>query len=183
MKAGIFFDFRSGYGKKELVKALHMSLFSKLKEWPGFLRHMAQNLMHYTPPLSFFGNFVLEEKGERKGGLDIKMAMQLVVDFARIYALQRGIEETNTTKRLMAVFEQDGIDRETLDNILHSYEYLMHLRIKHQASIINRKGGSPDNYLKPANLNQLERQSLKEAFKSIRSAQGKLRLDFFLHFP
>lgn len=182
LNAGIFFDFRLGFGKEELVKALHMSLFTKLKQWPGFLRHMAQNLTYYNPPLSIFGNFVLEEKGERKGGLDIKMAMQLVVDFARIYALQNSIEETNTLKRLAAVYQQNRIDKETFDNLVHSYEYLMHLRIKHQVMTINKKGGAPNNYLQPANLNQIERQSLKEAFKSIRTAQGKLRLDFFLHW-
>ncbi|MFO8111865.1 MAG: DUF294 nucleotidyltransferase-like domain-containing protein [Desulfosalsimonadaceae bacterium] len=183
LKAGIFFDFRLGYGQEELVNSLHKSLFKQLKEWPGFLRHMAQNIMHVQPPLSFFGNFVLEEKGERKGGLDIKSAMRLVVDFARIYALQGEISETNTTKRLEAVFHQKSIDKETLDNLAYAYEYLMHQRLKHQVTVMSKKGASPDNYLQPAKLTHIERQALKEAFKRIRTAQGKLRLDFFLHFP
>jgi len=183
LKAGIFFDFRLGYGREELVKSLHMSMLKKLREWPGFLRHMAQNIMHYTPPLSFFGNFVLEEKGERKGGLDIKSAMRLVVDFSRIYALQGGIAEANTTRRLEAAHRLGSIDKETLDNLTDAYEYLMFLRLKHQASLVGEKGAPPDNYLQPANLSSIERQALKEAFKRIRTAQGKLRLDFFLHFP
>ncbi len=183
LKAGIFFDFRLGYGEEELVNSLHMSLFKQLKEWPGFLRHMAQNIMHVQPPLSFFGNFVLEEKGERKGGLDIKSAMRLVVDFARIYALQGMIPETNTTKRLDAVFHQKSIDKETLDNLTYAYEYLMHQRLKHQVTVMSKKGAPPDNYLQPGKLTHIERQALKEAFKRIRTAQGKLRLDFFLHFP
>jgi len=183
LKAGIFFDFRLGYGREELVKALHMSLFGRLREWPGFLRHMAQNIMHMAPPLSFFGNFVLEEKGNRKGGLDIKSAMRLVVDFARIYALQERMTETNTIHRLEALHAKDAIDRETMNNLVHAYEYLMLQRLKHQATVMSRHGGPPDNYLQPGKLSQIERQTLKEAFKSIRAGQGKLRLDFFLHFP
>ena len=183
LKAGIFFDFRLGYGRGEMVKSLHISMFKRLREWPGFLRHMAQNIMHYTPPLSFFGNFVLEEKGERKGGLDIKSAMRLVVDFSRIYALQGGIAEANTTRRLEAAHRLGSIDKETLDNLTDAYEYLMFQRLKHQASMVGEKGAPPDNYLQPANLSSIERQALKEAFKRIRTAQGKLRLDFFLHFP
>lgn len=183
LKAGIFFDFRLGYGNQELVESLHLSLFKQLKEWPGFLRHMAQNIMHIKPPLSFFGNFVLEEKGERKGGLDIKSAMRIAVDFARIYALQGELRETNTIKRLDSVFQQGLIDKETLDNLVHAYEYLMHQRLKHQAIIVSETGRPPDNYVQPERLTHIERQALKEAFKRIRAAQGKLRLDFFLHFP
>ncbi len=182
LKASIFFDFRLGYGQDHLVKALHNSLFQKLEEWPGFLRHMARNTSQYNPPLSFFGNFVLEEKNGRKGLLDIKMAMQLVVDFARIYALQDGKEETNTTKRLEQAFQANRIDREIRDNLTHAYEYLMHKRIKHQADMIKKNTDPPDNYLQPEKMTQLEQQALKEAFKSIRSSLAKLRLDFFLHF-
>ena len=183
LKAGIFFDFRLGYGSDELVKKLHTSIFKRLKEYPGFFRYLAQNNMHIQPPLSFFGNFVLEEKGERKGGLDIKSAMRLVVDFARIYALQGDIVETNTIRRLDAAFHQKKIDKETLDNLSHAYEYLMHQRLKHQVTVMNKNGAPADNYLQPGNLTHIERQALKEAFKRIRTAQGKLRLDFFLHFP
>lgn len=182
LKASIFFDFRLGYGQGNLVKALHNSLFQKLVEWPGFFRHMARNTSQYNPPLSFFGNFVLEEKNGRKGLLDIKMAMQLVVDFARIYALQDGNEETNTTKRLEQAFQENRIDRELRDNLIHAYEYLMHHRIKHQAEMIKKSTDPPDNYLQPEKLTQIEQQALKEAFKSIRSSLAKLRLDFFLHF-
>ncbi len=183
LKAGIFFDFRLGFGREELVKSLHMSLFKRLKEWPGFLRHMAQNILYYRPPLSFFGNFVLEEKGERKGGLDIKSAMRLVVDFSRIYALQGSVTETNTIRRLEAAHKQGSIDRETLSNLADAYEYLMFQRLKQQAAMVSEKGTASHNYLQPANLTSIERQALKEAFKRIRTAQGKLRLDFFLHFP
>jgi CBS domain-containing protein len=125
---------------------------------------------------------VLEERGDRKGGLDIKSAMRLVVDFARIYAMQERIRETGTIKRLGMIHAQNGLDRKDHDELVHAYEYLMHQRLKHQARRITRDG-APDNYLRPGDLTQIEQQSLKEAFKCIRIAQAKMRLDFFLNFP
>lgn len=183
LRANIFFDFRLGFGNNELVQALHTSLFERLAEWPGFLRHLARNTLHFKPPLDFFGNFSLQERGERKDGLDLKSAMRLVVDFARIYAMQASITETNTIARLEAVYGQNALDKEELEDLVHAYEYLMFQRLKHQTETIARTGGPPDNYLQPKRLTHIEQQALKEAFKRIRTAQGKMRLDFFLHFP
>lgn len=183
LNANIFFDFRLGHGETRLVNALHAALFDQLSEYSGFLRHMARNTLHFRPPLGFFGNFVLEEKGERKGGLDIKSAMRLVVDFARIYAMQERIRETGTIKRLGLLREKDVLEGKDHDELVHAYEHLMLQRLKHQARRITRAGAAPDNYLRPAEMTQIEQQSLKEAFKCIRIAQAKMRLDFFLNFP
>lgn len=183
LNANIFFDFRLGYGQEGLCKTLHETLFEQLAEYSGFLRHMARNTVSFKPPLGFFGNFVLEERSDRKGGLDIKSAMRLVVDFARIYAMQGHIRETGTIKRLGMIHAQNGLDRKEHDELVHAYEYLMFQRLKHQARRITRDGSTPDNYLRPGDLTQIEQQSLKEAFKCIRIAQAKMRLDFFLNFP
>jgi CBS domain-containing protein len=181
LNANIFFDFRLGFGRQHLVQALHEDLFDQLADYPGFLRHLARNTLHFKPPLSFFGNFVLEDRGERKGGLDIKAAMRLVVDFARIYAMQERLRETGTIKRLEALHQQQRLEKKDLDELVHAYEYLMYLRLKHQVKRIAEPGGTADNYLKPAHMTQIEQQSLKEAFKCIRIAQTKMRLDFFLN--
>jgi CBS domain-containing protein len=181
LNANIFFDFRLGFGRPHLVQALHEDLFDQLADYPGFLRHLARNTLHFKPPLSFFGNFVLEDRGERKGGLDIKAAMRLVVDFARIYAMQEHLRETGTIKRLEALHQQQRLEKKDLDELVHAYEYLMYLRLKHQVRRIAEPGGIADNYLKPAHMTQIEQQSLKEAFKCIRIAQTKMRLDFFLN--
>ncbi|MEF8823264.1 MAG: DUF294 nucleotidyltransferase-like domain-containing protein [Desulfohalobiaceae bacterium] len=181
LHANIFFDFRLGYGQEELVRDLQQSLFHQIQRWPGFLQHMARNAFQIKPPLSFFGNFILEETGQKKGGFDIKSAMRLVVDFARIYTLQEGIGETNTRRRLEAMHQAGELDRQNLEDLIHTYEYLMYQRLKHQAKNVVNRGTAPDNYILPSRLTHIEQQSLKEAFKRIRTAQGKLRLDFFLH--
>jgi CBS domain-containing protein len=181
LNANIFFDFRIGFGRESFVQALHAELFEQLAEYSGFLRHLARSTLHYRPPLSIFGNFILEERGNRKGGLDIKAAMRLVVDFARIYAMQERLRETNTIKRLEALHRQNRLEKKDRDDLVHAYEYLMHLRLKHQTGRIAEGSGAPDNYIKPARMTQIEQQALKEAFKCVRIAQARMRLDFFLN--
>ncbi|MFO7860848.1 MAG: DUF294 nucleotidyltransferase-like domain-containing protein [Desulfosalsimonas sp.] len=183
LNAGIFFDFRLGHGSRELVDQLHSALFAELAEWPGLLRHMARNTLHYRPPLGFFGNFVLQEKGRGKGALDIKSAMRLVVDFGRIYAMQTQMTETNTVKRLRALYDQQRLDKEAFDDLVHAYEFLMHQRLRHQSRVMESGQGEVNNYLRPGDLTTIDQQALKEAFKQIRVAQAKLRVDFFLYLP
>ena len=183
LKAGIFFDFRLGYGSQRLVDELHAALFDKLADWPGMLRQMARNTLHYRPPLGLFGNFVLQDRKEGRKGLDIKSAMRLVVDFGRIYALQAGMVETNTVKRLQALHQQGRLDQSEFDDLMHAYEFLMHLRLKHQSTRMEEAGGEPDNLLQPERLTTIDQQTLKEAFKQIRIVHARLRMDFFLHTP
>lgn len=183
LNANIFFDFRLGHGDQGLVDSLHAGLFEELSEWPGLLRHMARNTLSYRPPLGFFGNFLVKERGEGKRGLNIKSAMRLVVDFGRIYAMQSEMIETNTIRRLEALYTQNRLKKEERDDLVHAYDFLMHQRLKRQSRVIEKNGKAPDNVIHPADLTTIDQQALKEAFKQIRIAQAKMRLDFLLYFP
>ncbi|MGM0788345.1 MAG: DUF294 nucleotidyltransferase-like domain-containing protein [Thermodesulfobacteriota bacterium] len=183
LQAGIFFDFRLGYGSRQLVDDLHEALFDVLSEWPGFLRHMARNTLHYRPPLGFFGNFVLQEKGQGKGRLDIKSAMRLLVDFGRIYAMETRSEETNTINRLLNLHRQNRMEKHQVDDLVHAYDFLMYQRLRHQSESMRIDGTQPDNFIQPSDLTTIDQQALKEAFKQIRMAQARLRMDFFLYLP
>jgi len=177
LQASIFFDFRLGYGHMSLIQELHNFLQKTLGGWVGFFRHLAENALHFKPPLDFFGNFALQSKKEKKNTLDIKSPMRLIVDFARLYALKHKIEQTNTFARLQSMAEQGVLDREDADELIHAYAVLMHTRINHQAKCISEQGIAPNNDVNPKQLTHIEQQMLKEAFKRIRMAQGKMRME------
>ena len=176
LHASIFFDFRSGFGDEALVTELRNFLFQSMGGWIGFFRHLAENALHFKPPLDFFGNFALQGKGPHKNRLEIKTPMRLIVDFARIYALKNGIPETNTLERLKAMHQLKILDDADFEDLFHAYSFMMQARIEHQLRRIAEEE-QPDNYLDPRELTQIERQSLKEAFKRIRMAQGKMRME------
>ncbi|MFW6106402.1 MAG: putative nucleotidyltransferase substrate binding domain-containing protein, partial [Desulfovermiculus sp.] len=177
------FDLKLGYGERQLVDELRSFLFESLNQWPGFLRSMAINTTSFRPPLDFFGQFVLHNKNQRKNILDLKSPMRLVVDFARIYALKLQMVEANTLSRLKALLESGTFEQEVIRDLIEAYERLLIIRLHHQARMAVDSAQEPDNLLSPKELTHIDRQTLKQAFKSIKTIQGLLRRDFFLFGP
>ena len=183
LKGNIFFDLELGYGEQGLVDELHSSLFENLTQWPGFLRRLAVNTSAYRPPLDMFGQFVLHNTEDRKNILDLKSPMRLVVDFARIYALKLQDRQANTLERLKRLKESEIFEQDLIMDIMEAYEWLMVLRLRHQTEMAAEGAPQPDNLLNPKQLTHIDRQTLKQAFKSIKTIQGLLRRDFFLFGP
>jgi len=178
LQSSIFFDFRGAYGEHALVDELRTHLFESLSGWSGFFRHLTENALHFKPPLGFFRNFVVESKGKHRNKFDIKHAMMPVVDFARIYALQNQIAETNTLQRLQQLHRREVLSDSEYNEIEHGYSFLMQLRFVRQVSTILENGGKPDNYINPKKLTDVEQKMLKEIFKRIENFQTKLSFDF-----
>jgi len=178
LQASIFFDFRTGYGDAALVDELRRHLFASLVGWPGFYRHLSENALYFTPPIGFFRNFVVESKGEHRDSFDIKAAMQPIVDYARIYALNHQVSETNTLERLTQLVNQKKITDHEFTELETAYSYLMQQRFARQVTALLEERGEPDNYINPKKLSRIEQTTLKEIFKRIEKFQGKLSFDF-----
>ena len=177
LHSSIFFDFRFGYGDRELVDRLGDYMFRTLGNWLGFFRHMAENALRFKPPLDFFGNLVLKTIDKKKNCLDIKQPMQMIVDYARIYALQNRLPETNTMDRLEKLNQLGVLDRKDYHELAHAYSFLMLIRLSHQVDQLVVEGQPADNYIQPGELTYIHKQSLKEAMKGIRNAQSRMRMD------
>jgi len=178
LQASIFFDFRGAYGETALIDELRRHLFGALKGWPGFFRHLSENALYFTPPIGFFRNFLVESKGQHRDTFNIKAAMQPVVDYARIYALQHRIEETNTFERLHQLLTQKKISLQEHNELDTAYSYLMQQRFVTQVKSVVAENSEPDNYVNPKHLSRIEQTTLKEIFKRIEKFQAKLSFDF-----
>ena len=177
LQAKIFFDFRAGYGDASLADELRISLKQNLADNPRFFAQLARNVLLYTPPLGVFGQFQLETTEDGRKGINIKNAMTPLTDFARIYALRHGIDETNTPQRLMRLRDLQVLRPENCLEMLEVYGSLMQMRIEQQVRAI-AKGQTACNHLEPSSLTHLELRMLKEAFTEIRHFQSRLGYDF-----
>ncbi|MGD9824907.1 DUF294 nucleotidyltransferase-like domain-containing protein [Desulfobacter sp.] len=177
LQTSIFFDFRIGYGESSLVNELRENLFNFLGNRKVFFRYMAENTSHFRLPIGIFGNFIVESKGKLKNTFDIKGAMMLVVDFARIYALQNKISATNTMERLELLYKKKVISESDYNDISHSYSYMMNLRFINQIHGIINEEREPDNNINPKKLSRIEQQTLKEILKKTEK-RAKLQLEF-----
>nr|WP_319491433.1 DUF294 nucleotidyltransferase-like domain-containing protein [uncultured Desulfobacter sp.] len=177
LKTSIFFDFRLGFGDIGLVNGLRATLFDFLDSRSVFFRYMAENTSQFRVPIGFWGNFIVESKGQFKNTFDIKKPMMIVVDFARIYALQHKISATNTMERLELLHEKNVINESDYNDLSHCYSYMMNLRFINQIRGIINEGKDPDNHINPKKLSRIEQQTLKEIFKKIEK-RAKLQQEF-----
>ncbi|MBT5545581.1 MAG: CBS domain-containing protein [Desulfobacula sp.] len=176
--SSIFFDFRGAWGDLSLTDELKDHLSKSVKEWPGILRCLTENSFQFKPPISFFGNFIVEEKGKHKGSFDIKKALLPIIDFARIYSLKEGIFATNTLTRLFRLYTKHSLTSKQYLNLIRSYNHMMGLRFLRQITTIMDEGQEPDNYINPANFSSIDQAMLKEIFKIIEKLQQKLKVEF-----
>lgn len=181
LSANIFFDFRPGFGAKELGDSLRSHVTRHAGRQEVFLRYLARDCLATRPPLSFFRNFIVEKNGEHKNTFDIKeQGLTPFVDFARTMALKHGIRETNTLDRLRLLADGEHVATDLVSEAAEAYEFLMQVRLVHQMRRIN-DGQEPDNRVNPAHLTDLEKRTLKEAFGVITGLQNHLKDVFRLN--
>lgn len=178
LHATIFFDFRAGHGHQQLAEKLRDYIVIQAPNRGLFLMHLARDCMSTKIPLSFFRNLLVEKDGEHKDRLDIKSrGLTPFVDFARIMALRHGLKETNTLSRFRILGEAGLIPSEIYTEALEAYEFQTQIRLVHQLRLLE-SGLQPDNYVNPAELSDLEKQTLKEAFAVIGRIQGYIKNEF-----
>ncbi|HQK22151.1 MAG TPA: DUF294 nucleotidyltransferase-like domain-containing protein [Candidatus Latescibacteria bacterium] len=177
MEFSIFFDFRSVDGDVELSRELRRHVTGVLRTAPHFFAQAAQNALQFKPPLRLFGSIVGGRDREHSGLLDLKSVMMPIVSFARLYALQQGVEETSTLDRLNALTRLGILLESKRQGILAAYEALLRLRLRNQSDAIEL-GRPPDNWLDPKTLGRIEEAVLHECFNEIDLLQERIRRDF-----
>jgi CBS domain-containing protein len=99
------------------------------------------------------------------------------VDFARVLALRYGIRETNTLERLRLLMLGEKISKDLYHSAVEAYELQMQLRVIQQLGQIEN-GNDPDNFIRPAQLSDLEKRMLRDAFAVIERMQNELERIF-----
>ncbi|GAB4408180.1 MAG: DUF294 nucleotidyltransferase-like domain-containing protein [Bacteroidia bacterium] len=177
MIGSAFFDCRAIFGETALIVELRDRVFALLADNDQtFLSQLARAALVNKPPLSLFGNFQLTETPQRKG-VNIKRAMQVVSDFARIYALRHQLRIVNTTERLEKLRELDAIEEAEFNELNQAFFFMMDLRLEHQIAQI-ASGQSPDNLIDPDALSKIQRLTLREIFKVLEKYQKRIGVVF-----
>lgn len=170
----IFFDFRPIHGNTGLADGLRAFLGRILKNENIFFAKMASVITQNRPPLGFFRSFIVEKTGEHKDELDLKLrGIGPMVDMMRLFSLENGVSETSTLGRLRALRDSHPIVMELGEELAHAFEFLSLLRIRHQYDLIEH-GMTPDNFVNPARMSNLDKKTLKEVFQLILKVQDAI---------
>ena len=173
----IFFDHRCVYGDRSLVSAWWEHIAHIVAARPAFFSYMALKTLQYKPPLGLFGRIVTGADGAAPNTFNIKDAMLPIINFARLYALKHGLEETDTFSRLERLSTLGVLQEESYRGIYQAYSHLMQLRYQHQVALL-KAGREPDNAIDPRALTQIEVGILKNTFAQISAIQKKVGYDF-----
>jgi PAS domain S-box-containing protein len=177
LQFNIFFDFRGISGELKLVNELRRHIQDISLQNPPFFFHLAKNTLQYKVPIGIFGQIVTDASGGKGNTLNIKEAMLPIVNFARLYALKNNIEETNTIDRLQGLFRARVLKKDSYQELMQAYDFLMLLRYKHQAQVISEHR-EPDNFINIKALTHIELTTLKQAFSHIAMVQKRIKFDF-----
>lgn len=176
----IVFDFRGVHGELALAKELRGFVGDLLRHSPRFLFHVAAISTAHSPPLGFLGRFVVERSGEHKNQLDLKHGgTGAIVNLVRLFALEHGVEETNTLARILALQDLRAIEPQLAEELSQAFEFLLGLRLRLQLQQLQR-GEKPSNYIDPKALSSLDKTLLKEAFRVIGRVQAVVRDRFHI---
>jgi len=176
LEASIFFDFRFVFGRESLISDLRLHVNEVIDKKSVFFYHLAQSIIKYKPSISLFGNLVSSPSDDH-GHVDIKKILLPVIGFVRLYSLKNNLQETNTLSRINQLYKKQIINKSIYDELLLSYNFLMHLRFRFQIQSI-LENNTPDNLLEIRKLTQNELSTVKKIITSIANLQSILNFDF-----
>ncbi len=174
MLSSVMFDLRPISGETSLFKGLQRATLDAARKNSIFRAHMISNSLKHYPPLNLLRGFALIRSGEHKNTVDLKHnGIVPIVDLARMYSLEGGIEAINTRERIQQAREVGAVSQSGATDLLDAYDLICQTRLEHQATQI-REGKKPDNFMAPNSLSALERNHLKDAFMVIKTLQSSL---------
>ncbi len=178
LNAMIFFDFRGSYGHTELATQLRGSLKGLVKENPLFLKPLVINALVNKPAISLLKHFVTSKKEGKEHTIDLKInGVGQFIDAARVFALNLGLEETNTAQRLRLAGQKWNLDKAQVEAWIDAFHFIQTVRLRlHDKQLKN--GEETHNYLDPETLSDLDKRILKEAFQQARKLQARLEKYF-----
>jgi CBS domain-containing protein len=173
--ASIFFDFRCVGGTLDLEPL--EALLERAAQRPVFLRLLAADALDMHPP----PGLLLRLKGE-SSVVDLKgHGLSPIVSTARRFALQAGTRARGTLARLDRAQRAGLLEAEDAATISESYRFLLGLRLRLQLRMAS-EGRPITSKVKLAELGEIERSRLKDAFRAIRHWQERSAFQFGIDF-
>jgi len=181
LDASIVFDFRAISGDSRLAADLRQWFLGVTRRRPNFLRLLAETALQAKPPLARFKDFVTEDAPGAPATINLKMyGVRPFVDAARVYSLAHALPQTNTADRLRAASAAGRLPAAEVESMLAAFFMLQRIRLDHQATLEAFGANDVANRIDPTKLNELDRRTLKEAFKLLRDLQSRLAMDYQL---
>jgi CBS domain-containing protein len=166
IETSTFLDFRAIQGDTGLSDELKQHVLSLANANSDFLLKLAEMTANFKSPINAFGNLVGNDLSSKDKTIDLKMILTPIVKYSRVLAFKYGIENTNTTERIQALYKAGKISENYYKDLNLAYNYVMKIRLKNQ-SILMQAGRNPENTIQISELSTIEKSFLKNIFALI----------------
>jgi CBS domain-containing protein len=158
----IFYDFSFVFGDHTLARDLREYAYALSGKAPGFIRQLSALATMYDPPINIFGILKTEN-----GRADLKHGGALpIVSGARVLALNYGISESATRRRLRGARKLGIADSDDLEAVEEAHSILLRAILEQQL-IDLETGVEPSNSVDVKRLSKRKRLAIKGALKRI----------------
>ncbi len=173
----IFFDLRTVYGDSSFENKIKKNIKNYINSNPNFINILARHCITYKIPVNFFGNLQTENKGESHNLINIKNPIRVLVNLVRLYSIKHNLSCTNTSERIIRLFEIGAFSEDLAKDLDYAIGYLMFLQLKYQTDCF-LKGIPISNYIDKNNLTSIEINTVKYIFSIISTLQTKIKFDY-----
>ncbi len=175
----LLFDSAFLYGSRSLFNIYSEYSYQVLSKNFNVIRQMHdEEEGRHKVPLGFFNTFITEKDREHKKIIDMKRSgLLFFIESSRILALRKGIRETSTINRLLALVAHGVIHKDDSEYFENAYRVMLHHTLMAQADNYIHNG-TTDYYLDPYSLSDRSQEILKQAFKALSKLQEIVGSEF-----
>jgi CBS domain-containing protein len=176
MNVAIFYDARAVAGDARLLTEAKAALIDMIRGEQVYLAHFAHAADAFPTPIGLFNNLVTSEgNGD---ALDLKKGgIFPIVHGVRSLAIEHGLLETATDKRISQLCDIDVLQVDFARELRETFHFLLTLRLDGQLAASAGKSGT---LVRPSLLSSMERDLLRDAFQVVKQFRALIRRHFNL---
>ena len=176
MNVAIFFDATAVAGDAALLDTAKAALTGMVRGEQAYLAHFARAVDAFGTPIGLFNNLITA--AGNGDALDLKKGGVFpIVHGVRCFAIERGIVETPTAKRIERLTQVGALSVDFSRELTQALQFLMTLRLDHQLAAT---AGTSGSLVRPADLSSMERDLLRDAFQVVKQFREIIRRHFNL---
>jgi CBS domain-containing protein len=176
LNVAIFYDARAVAGDAQLLTKAKTTLIEMVRGERAFLAHFARAIDAFATPIGLFKSLITTEgNGD---ALDLKKGgIFPIVHGVRSLALEHGLMETATDKRIVRLRDIGVLHADFARELSQAFQFMLMLRLDGQLAA---SAGTSGTLVRPSSLSSMERDLLRDAFQVVKQFRELIRRHFNL---
>ncbi|KRR21469.1 hypothetical protein CQ14_07485 [Bradyrhizobium lablabi] len=176
LNVAIFYDARPVAGDAQLLTKAKTALIEMVRGERVFLAHFAHAIDTFATPIGLFKNLITT--AGNGDALDLKKGgIFPIVHGVRSLALEHGLMETATDKRIMRLRDIGLLQADFARELSQAFQFMLMLRLDGQLAA---SAGTSGTLVRPSSLSSMERDLLRDAFQVVKQFREFIHRHFNL---